>query len=152
MNPKRLYTMRTRWGLRLNVMNATSIERLKGVNPILVEILTEAHKTSPHRFEIPRDGGLRTTERQQELYSYGRTDKSRKIVTYTDGVVKKSIHQSGNAFDIFILLPNGKASWDKKLLTETARHIQKVAKEKFNVNLTWGGDWVKFKDMPHFQL
>ena len=133
-------------------MNTRSLERLKGVNPILIDILIESQYNSPHRFEIPRDGGLRTTERQQELYSYGRTDKSRKIVTYTDGVIKKSEHQKGTAFDIFILLPNRKASWDKKLLTEVARHIQKVAKEKFNVDLTWGGDWTKFKDLPHFQL
>jgi peptidoglycan L-alanyl-D-glutamate endopeptidase CwlK len=133
-------------------MNTSSLERLKGVNPILIDILISAHKTSPHRFEIPRDGGVRTTARQQELYSYGRTDLSKKKVTNTDGVIKKSVHQSGNAFDIFILLPNGKASWDKKLLTVTARHIQKVAKEEFNINLTWGGDWTKFVDMPHFQL
>jgi peptidoglycan LD-endopeptidase CwlK len=133
-------------------MNTRSLERLKGVNPILIDILIESQYNSPHRFEIPRDGGLRTTERQQELYSYGRTDKSRKIITYTDGVIKKSEHQKGTAFDIFILLPNGKASWDKLLLTEVARHIQKVAKEKFNVDLTWGGDWTKFKDLPHFQL
>jgi peptidoglycan LD-endopeptidase CwlK len=133
-------------------MNTRSLERLKGVNPILIDILIESQYNSPHRFEIPRDGGLRTTERQQELYSYGRTDKSRKIITYTDGVIKKSEHQKGTAFDIFILLPNRKASWDKKLLTEVARHIQKVAKEKFNVDLTWGGDWTKFKDLPHFQL
>lgn len=138
-------------------MNTTSLERLKGVNPILIDILIEAQKDSPHRFEIPRDGGVRTMERQQELYSYGRTDKTKKIITYTDGVIKKSEHQVkedgyGHAFDIFILLPNGKASWDKVMLTETARHIQKVAKEKFNVTLIWGGDWKKFKDMPHFQL
>lgn len=133
-------------------MNTSSLERLKGVNSILIDILISAHKTSPHRFEIPRDGGVRTTERQQELYSYGRTDKSKKIVTQADGIKKKSIHQSGNAFDIFILLPDGKTSWDKKLLTVTARHIQKVAKEEFNIDLTWGGDWTKFKDMPHFQL
>ena len=127
-------------------------KKLKGVNPILIDILIESQYNSPHRFEIPRDGGLRTTERQQELYSYGRTDKSRKIITYTDGVIKKSEHQKGTAFDIFILLPNGKASWDKVMLTEVARHIQKVAKEKFNVTLEWGGSWKSFKDYPHFQL
>jgi peptidoglycan L-alanyl-D-glutamate endopeptidase CwlK len=139
-------------------MNTSSIERLKGVNPILIDILISAHKTSPHRFEIPRDGGVRTTERQQELYSYGRTDLSKKKVTNVDGVIKLSKHQIdkitgyGEAVDIFILLPNGKASWDKKLLTVTARHIQKVAKEEFNINLTWGGDFKSFVDMPHLQL
>jgi peptidoglycan L-alanyl-D-glutamate endopeptidase CwlK len=144
--------------LNLEIMNTSSIERLKGVNPILIDILISAHKTSPHRFEIPRDGGVRTTERQQELYSYGRTDLSKKKVTNTDGVNKLSKHQIdketgyGQAFDIFILLPNGKASWDKKLLTVTAQHILKVAKDEFNINLTWGGSWKNFPDLPHFQL
>jgi len=133
-------------------LSTTSLDRLKGVNPILIDIIISAHKTSPHNFQIPRDGGVRTTARQQELFSYGRTDLSKKKVTNVDGVVKKSIHQSGNAFDIFILLPNGKASWDKKLLTETARHIQKVAKDEFNIELEYGGDWKTFKDYPHLQL
>jgi len=133
-------------------MNATSLERLKGVNPILIDIFIEAAKDSKHQFEVPRFGGIRTTKIQQQLYSYGRSDKTKKIITYTDGIIKISEHQKGNAIDIFILLPNGKASWDKVLLTETARHIQNVAKTKFNVKLIWGGDWTKFKDMPHFEL
>ncbi len=133
-------------------MNTTSLERLKGVNPILIDILIEAAKDSPHRFEIPRDGGLRTTERQKELYSYGRTDKTKKIITQVDGVIKKSEHQKGTAFDIFILLPGNKASWDKVMLTEVAKHILNVAKTKFNVTLEWGGLWKSFKDYPHFQL
>ena len=95
---------------------------------------------------------ITTTERQQELYSYGRTDLSKKKVTNSDGVKNKSVHQSGNAFDIFILLPDGKASWDKKLLTVTAQHILKVAKDEFNVDLTWCGNFKSFVDMPHFQL
>ena len=68
-----------------------------------------------------------------------------------DGYQKKSYHQSGNAFDIFGY-KDSKASWDKTVLTEIARHIQKVAKERYGVDLTWGGDWKSFVDMPHFQI
>lgn len=47
---------------------------------------------------------------------------------------------------------DGKASWDKKHLTAIAKHIIKVAKDKFNVDLEWGGNWRSFKDLPHFQI
>ena len=137
-------------------MNERSIERLKGVKPIIVDIMIESAKDSPYQFEIPRDGGVRTTERQQEIYAYGRTDKSKKIRTYADGVKKKSNHQIkedgyGHAADFYHVPDGGGASWDKKILEEIARHIQKVAIEKFGIKLTWGGDW-KRKDLPHLQL
>ena len=48
-------------------LSKRSYERLNGVNAILIGILTEAIKESPHDFGIPEDGGLRTDERQKEL-------------------------------------------------------------------------------------
>ena len=124
-------------------MNQRSLDRLKGVKQILVDILVEASKDSPYKFEIPADGGLRTAERQNELFKQGKS----KI----DGFKVKGEHQKGNAFDIFLLI-DGTASWDKAKLTKTARHIQEVASFEFGVKLTWGGDWKGFIDMPHFQL
>lgn len=123
-------------------MTTRDLERLKGINPILIDILLEASKTTPVPFGIPRDGGLRTAERQNYLYKKHRSK--------CDGYVKKSYHQSGNAFDIYAI-KDGKPSWNKELLTEIAEHILKVAKD-MNVKLTWGGHWTKFVDMPHFQI
>ena len=124
-------------------LSKRSYERLNGVNAILIAILTEAIKESPYDFGIPRSGGLRTAEFQNELYKKGKSQ--------LDGYKKKSYHQSGKAFDIFAYV-DGKASWDRDQLTAIARHIQKVAREQFDVELTWGGDWKNFVDMPHFQI
>jgi peptidoglycan L-alanyl-D-glutamate endopeptidase CwlK len=124
-------------------LSKRSYERLNGVDAILIAILTEAIKESPFDFGIPRSGGLRTAEEQYILYKDGKSQ--------LDGFKKKSYHQTGKAFDIYAYV-DGKASWDKGQLTEIARHIQKVAKDKFNVDLEWGGDWKRFVDMPHFQI
>lgn len=124
-------------------LSKRSYERLNGVNAILIAILTEAIKDSPYDFGIPSTGGLRTAELQNQLYKDGKSQ--------LDGYKKKSYHQTGKAFDIFAYV-DGKASWDRGQLTAIARHIQKVAKEEFDVDLEWGGDWKGFVDMPHFQI
>lgn len=124
-------------------LSKRSFERLNGIDAILVAILVEGIKESPFDFGIPRSGGLRTAEEQKELF----LDKKSKA----DGYIKKSYHQSGKAFDIYAYI-NGTASWDKEKLTKIARHLQKVAKEQFNIKLEWGGDWSMYVDMPHFQI
>lgn len=148
----------------MSKLNANSISRLKGVEPRFVAAFHKASESSPHNFQIPGDGGVRTVARQKELYAQGRTDLSKKKVTDADGVNKKSNHQVkadgyGHAIDIFILLPNGKASWDKKLLKETAEHIIKVCLEE-GIIVRWGGDFnmdgdkttKDAWDYPHFEI
>lgn len=130
-----------------------SRQRLEGIEPILIQIIEEAIKDSPYDFGIPQYGGLRTVDDQQELYAKGRTDFSThtRPVTYVDGVNKKSYHQTGKAFDIYIYDHKTKrASWNVEKLEAVARHLQKVA-SVVGVDLQWGGDWKKFKDYPHFQ-
>ena len=109
----------------------------------MIAILVEGIKDSPYDFGIPRSGGLRTAEEQYKLF----LDKKSKA----DGFKKKSYHQSGKAFDIYAYV-DGKASWDKRYLTEIAEHLKKTAKDQFGVDLEWGGDWKRFIDMPHFQI
>jgi peptidoglycan L-alanyl-D-glutamate endopeptidase CwlK len=124
-------------------LSGKSLERLKGVNPILIKIVLEGIKNSPYDFGIPALGGIRTAEEQQALFN--------KKVSKCDGYIKKSYHQTGKAFDIFVVI-NGKATWDKKYYLPVARHLQKIAKEKFNTDLTWGGDFKSFVDCPHFEI
>ena len=50
-----------------------SIEALKGVHPDMVKLMTESIKESPFDFTITE--GVRTIERQQQLYAQGRTAK-----------------------------------------------------------------------------
>jgi peptidoglycan L-alanyl-D-glutamate endopeptidase CwlK len=124
-------------------LSKRSLARLKNVNPLLIAIAVDGIKNSPVDFGIPQHGGKRTADEQNLLFKQG--------VSKCDGFNKKSYHQSGNAFDIYGYV-NGKATWNKKILTKIARHLQRVAHDKYNVDLDWGGDWRNFKDMPHFQI
>lgn len=124
-----------------------SLERLQDVKSILIAIIVESisHPDCPFDFGVPRHGGKRTASEQNLLFN--QTPK----VTYKDGYNKKSYHQTGRAFDIYAFV-GGKASWKREHLEPIARHIQRIAKERYNITLKWGGDWKKFKDLPHFQI
>lgn len=124
-------------------LSKTSLDRLNGINPVLIKIVLEGIKESPYDFGIPALGGIRTAEEQNALFN--------KKVSKCDGYKNKSYHQSGKAFDIFVVV-NRKATWDKKYYLSVARHLQKISKEKFNIDLEWGGDWKGFVDAPHFQI
>lgn len=126
----------------MSALNERSLDRLKGISPILITILIEAAQSSPIEFQIPEDGGLRTPERQNELFKKG--------VSKCDGYKNISEHQKGTAFDIFLMI-DGKASWDKPRLKQVMYHIKDVAL-KHNVSLNLGCDWVKFVDYPHAQI
>ena len=113
-----------------------SKDRLKGVHPDLVKVMEEAIKESPLDFGITE--GLRTLERQKELFSSGKSQ------------TMNSRHLRGLAVDIAIFV-EGKVNWDFPNYQLVADHIKEVAKE-LNVPIQWGGNWISFKDGPHFEL
>jgi peptidoglycan LD-endopeptidase CwlK len=89
---------------------------------------------------------LRTNADQNALYDQGRT-KPGKIVTRVSG--GNSYHNWGLAFDI-VPLRDGKPVWgtsskEDKALWTTVGNIG------VKCGLEWGGNWVSFKDYPHFQ-
>lgn len=138
-------------------LSKRSNENLNGVKTNIQLLIKRSLKKSPHDFGIPNDGGKRSAERQNYLYSLGRTIKG-KIVTWLDGYKKKSYHQTGMAFDIFVYDEHG-ACWD---CLEKYKEISNIIKAEFKLmqkeghfctceKLTWGGDWKK-KDLPHFQI
>jgi len=124
-------------------LSKRSLRRLEGIKKILTKIAKEAIKDSPHDFGIPLTGGLRTAEDQNKLY--------RQKVSKCDGYKKKSYHQTGKAFDIYVII-DGKATWQTKYYKPVAKHIIKVARDKFSVELTWGGNFKSFTDLPHFEI
>lgn len=130
-----------------------SKKRMEGVNPILVEVMLKAIEVSPIDFGIPRDGGLRTTERQQELYALGRTVHARKV-TNADGIRNKSYHQSGNAIDVYAYVAK-KASWKKVHMGIIAGVIIATGR-LMGVEIEWGGTFgsktFQGWDSAHFQL
>jgi len=88
--------------------------------------------------------GFRSTARQQELYAKGRAKKG-SIVTYKDGVIHRSNHQSSLAFDLWLKL-KGKKDYDWSGTPELWDYFGHLCREQ---GLKWGGDWKKFKDCPH---
>ena len=136
-----------------------SLELLYGVHPKLVNFAKELIKISPYDFKIVE--GLRTTEIQQEYYSYGRTkfidkwgNKITKPVTKFDGIKLKSKHQKqitgySHAFDMCFMGKTIEEIYD----VEKFNALIKVARpllKKYGVK--WGGEFKKFVDMPHFEL
>ena len=113
-----------------------SKERLKGVHPDMVKVMEEAIKESPLDFSITE--GVRTLEKQKELFEAGKSQ------------TMNSRHLKGFAVDIAVLV-DGKITWEFSKYQIVADHIKKVAKN-LNIPIVWGGDWVSFKDGPHFEL
>lgn len=137
-------------------MDARSEKNLVGVHPRLVNVIRRASEKAA--FIVVE--GVRTDERQQDLYAQGRT-KPGVIVTQVDGVKKKSNHQRkadgyGHAVDVYPdTNKNGKVdsnevNFSRKDQGPVATAIMEAAKE-LCVKIEWGGNW-KFIDLPHFEL
>jgi len=110
--------------------------RLMGVHPDLVRVVKRAIDITPVDFTVIE--GVRSRERQRQLVRSGasRTMRSR--------------HLTGHAVDIAPWV-GGTVRWDWPLFYPIAKAMKQAARE-LNVPITWGGDWQRFKDGPHFQL
>lgn len=92
----------------------------------------------------------RSPAEQDRLYAAGRTAPGKRVTTLRGGQSKHNFEIDGKpaskAFDIVIM--DGKvANWNvKDPRWSRAGAIGKA------VGLTWGGDWTRFKDMPHFEI
>jgi peptidoglycan L-alanyl-D-glutamate endopeptidase CwlK len=109
---------------------------LKGVHPDLVRVVKRAITLTKVDFRVGE--GLRTVERQRELVKSGasRTMNSR--------------HITGHAVDLWAIV-GGQVRWDWPLYYRIADAMKEAARQE-RVPIEWGGDWVKFKDGPHYQL
>lgn len=131
------------------VLGKTSLARLKGVDEQLVNIVKRAIEISEVDFTVLE--GVRTLERQRELYAQGRTAPG-KIVTWT----MKSRHIEGKAVD---LVPYPMDWNDLEKFNKIKDAMFQAAREQ-DVNLRWGADWDgdgKYRekgeyDSPHFEL
>ena len=90
--------------------------------------------------------GYRSPERQDELYTHGRSAPG-PVVTYKRGGESKHNSLPSRALDVAFLLADGSVSWSGLLLSKFAR-LMKAA----DARVRWGGDWQKFKDRPHFEV
>jgi len=124
----------------------TSLKRMEGLDSDLIKILNLAIKETKQDFSVIE--GLRTAERQYELYQEGQSE--------LDGYERKSMHQFGKAVDI-APYKDGKLVWgideDPKAWLEVGRAMLRAAR-KLNICLEWGLTYNigNGYDAPHFQL
>lgn len=111
-------------------------KNLAGVHPDLARIVRRAAEITTVEFTVTE--GLRTPERQRRLVAAGasRTLNSR--------------HITGHAVDLAAKV-GGVVRWDWPLYATLATAMKRAAAE-LGLPLTWGGDWRRFRDGPHFEL
>lgn len=137
-----------------------SLDTLGTVHPDLQKVVKEALKLTTVDFMVGQ--GLRTKYDQMRLYGQGRTGAElaragipavyakpqMQKVTWT----MKSNHMTGRAVDLWAWV-DGKISWDtSKGYYQVIAHAMKEAARIHGVRIAWGGDWVRTKDYPHFEL
>lgn len=120
-------------------LNSTSEARLRGVHPDLVRVVRRCArdwKDKETGFIVTQ--GLRTMEEQRLLYKKGasRTLKSR--------------HLTGHAVDLACSI-KGQVRWDWPLYVKLSKAMKAAAKAE-KISIVWGGDWVSFRDGPHYEL
>ncbi|MFD1268855.1 M15 family metallopeptidase [Paenibacillus motobuensis] len=154
--------------LTLEYVQSKSAAKLNGLLPA-VRAATEALITRCFYRGVPIviTQGLRTIAEQDALYAQGRTQlelnnaglshviaqPGKSKVTNARGGY--SNHNFGVAIDFALLLPDGKnVSWDMKRDGNGDRQADwaEVVEEAKKLGFAWGGDWVSFKDTPHFEM
>jgi peptidoglycan L-alanyl-D-glutamate endopeptidase CwlK len=108
--------------------------RLVGVHADLVRVVERARRQAD--FIVVE--GLRTPARQRQLMDAGATR------------TLNSRHLTGHAVDLAVRV-GAEVRWDWPLY-ETLGAVMKRAAAAEEVVITWGGDWPRFRDGPHFEL
>lgn len=139
-------------------LSERSKQRREGVDPRLIEISDLAIQITLVDFGHGPDSGLRTDERQHELFTLKKSK--------ADGYTKRGKHQKaedgyGKALDFYAFV-DGHASWDHAHLTMVACAFFQAA-SLLGYKIKWGGLWKSKKpviindipygwDCPHVEL
>lgn len=110
--------------------------KLRGVHPDLVKVVERAIQITPIDFTVLE--GLRTKERQRELFNKGASQ------------TMNSRHITGHAVDLGALV-GGSVRWDWPLYDKLGAAMKQAAQD-VGIPIIWGGDWKTLKDGPHFEL
>ncbi|MBI6339926.1 M15 family metallopeptidase [Proteus sp. LHD240705] len=118
-------------------LSQRSQNNLNDVHQDLVRIVYLALTFSEYDFVVIE--GVRSLIRQKELMKEG---KSKTL---------NSRHLTGHAVDI-VPLVNGVIPWQDWSAFESVSKAMKKAAHQLGVSINWGGDWVSFRDGPHYEL
>ena len=124
-----------------------SLNNLKGVHPLLVQLCQNVLSKSPYDIGILQ--GVRTVEQQKINMANGasQTMNSRHLPRDIMYQGKKINVSCAIDFSVFV---NGKLTWDNKYYTEVV-NVFKAEAQKMNIEITCGDDW-KMRDSGHIQL
>jgi len=131
------------------MISSRSIDELHPIVAKLCRDMIEQCKLK--NIDIIITSTYRDNESQNELYKIGRTIKGqdatpkrpmgRKVTNAKGG---QSFHNHRVAFDV-VPTTHGKPIWSDDNLWKQIGQIGK------SVGLEWAGEWVSFKEFPHFQ-
>lgn len=126
------------------LLSDRDMQRLHGVHPDLVKLVTEAR--SHLSFFVLE--GMRTYERQVQLVASGasRTMNSRHLTGHAVDLMPW-VDANGNH-----VIDRDEINWSNWGLFAAVAKAMKEASQTLGIPIEWGGDWVGFKDGPHFQL
>ena len=116
-------------------LTETSKKRLDTVVPELRAIMLDAIEIAEGRgMTVQITEGLRTLETQKKYVASGKSK------------TMKSYHLTGRAVDVYV-----NKGWKFEHYKQFADIVKEVALKHQKI-ITWGGDWAKFRDGPHFQI
>lgn len=125
-------------------LSQRSIDRLAGVHPDLLRVVRGAalHYKEGLKFIVVE--GLRTIDRQKDLFAAGKSKTMR------------SRHITGHAVDLAPYVDvdgdgDLELSWEREDFFPIVDAMRASAAAA-GVLIEWGGDWKSFVDMPHWQL
>jgi peptidoglycan L-alanyl-D-glutamate endopeptidase CwlK len=135
-------------------LGATSRARLKGVHPQLVRVVERAIELTTVDFMVLE--GVRTPQRQRELYAQGRT-KPGKVVTWT---LTSNHFVKADGFGHAVDLCPWPVDWNDLEKFDAIAKAMFAAAAALGVRIRWGADWDRDgkrrergeTDSPHFEL
>jgi peptidoglycan L-alanyl-D-glutamate endopeptidase CwlK len=135
-------------------LGAQSRARLKGVHPQLVRVVERAIELTTVDFMVLE--GVRTPQRQRELYAQGRT-KPGPVVTWT---LTSNHFVKADGFGHAVDLCPWPVDWTDLKKFDAISRAMFAAAEELGVKIRWGADWDRDgkprergeTDSPHFEL
>lgn len=119
-------------------LSQLSRQKMKNVHPDLVRVIELAITLTKVDFRVIE--GVRTLEWQKQLVKAGASQTLR----------SRHLGPISHAVDLMAQV-GGDIRWDWPLYFKIASAMKKAARQE-NVPIEWGGDWINFRDGPHFQL
>lgn len=129
-------------------------ERLRGVDTRLQRVVFLAADNLT--FDVQLIEGVRTVERQRELFAQGRNGNPGPVVTWSIN----SMHIIGRAVDLAPLQADASINWKDARGFDKLAAAMFAAAEVVGVRIRWGADWDMDgnprergeSDSPHFEI